>query len=1520
MMTSIKEKIKDWFSITGIKISNFAKEHKYITTGIGMFLLSALVAIVVMATDDKISNAYVSINAFEVKTASQEQTVAPNFSVVTYTLKYKLGDSNCDTQSADVVDNVIITATLSDNYSYAKWNAAPEDVDYTIEGNVLTIDSPDNDFCKVNTQTFSLTVYNAASPDPNNPGSKIRPEIRLSSLTIKPGSSAPTHELINRADNDDKKVESPTITTDYDEGKAITGLTVEPIPGIALKKDSGTGRNAKFGLLLGFYPTESLRNALQNGMTGLEGSYIATTASDIYMKADETIGSSTTALDLSTNASDYGVYTSTIADKHFITDFPVLSTSGTAGELTRGVINSEESSEFVEAPSFSLAKKTLNYDVDPIEAENVIINGTEVACTTTNNCSYEIKEDGDNYKIEYTVSNGSNSTTLTQKINLPETPSEDSYLVYGPKTQYIVNKYKEFGLYDNEEDERVTDYNAEYYNSSNTKVADNDTEFNQNLSSGTYTVKYFVSETQVATRTVIVGSAEYSSIPVKVTSKSVTAEGTTYTGNDLIIGTNSIAMCTSSNHCTSEVTDSSSNPKKYKYTITLNDNGQKSILNKEIEEKPNYYKLPISNLLLSGNAYLADINGNSFYVLGSYFVTVPTSSVSSTINLHAFTEANETSAKTASILNKEKSTGTNSFKNDIYVMENESYTKVDSASKSGLAGDYYTASVGETIEVKTVYDYGADADTSMGSFKMLIDVNSAYLKPTARDEEATSNTPYYSATITRYGDQVDGLDPADKITVKYCNASGCNIDPASYYESLTEDITGIELTFNNSDNYLLPGTEIVIKTNYIVKNAETDITTQQFNSKAHVSYISSDSNISEEATSLTTYVTPYKTRINTFLGKGDELNKTDITLDVSKNDNYTAYAPISVTAPAMVLNSNIFGYDSINLPIKFILPRGVNYVYNAKYEIQPDDRNGVVHNSDGTTVLTYTYHGIEPNTWIDSIYFDFNVDVATPQNSVLIIVTQIGDFTTNNITNDLSSSTKFKTLTSSIKILNSERLAYGQYAYDKTGTQVVSSVDKSEPYIFDTKLYNNEEEPVTDAYVYTLLPSVEDNLSEYDGSYSINIPTTADASCTRELISASNKDSVTWEACSNFTGDVEDSGLKAVRIHYSSIAHGATAETKITITPEGNNPDNKYVFQTFLSYTGASSVLNFKNLTVTVISKKITGTVWEDFNDNGIMDDEEKKIENVTLKLFTKDGNEVDSTTPNKNGVYTFSGFEEGEYYIVAEFDTEKYGFTTPLKNYSDMSKVSVFSSDSTEVVNGSSSNTNSDALESLVNYTLRDDDEEYNSDDPEDPNDSENQGDSEDGDDEEQQSGTIDDSEEEEDNDIVVKTDIIVVTTDTRTINNINLGLSLRKKFQVKLSKYITSAEVVNNIGVVTKRDYGKAKLAKLDVRDINNLSIKVVYTIELENIKYYPGYIMEVNEIIPDGMAFNSNYSENAGWVENEDGTLSNYSLANDLLEEGAKRYLTVAFDITRKEAGSFINTASVDDLQILGGAEND
>ena len=84
------------------------------------------------------------------------------------------------------------------------------------------------------------------------------------------------------------------------------------------------------------------------------------------------------------------------------------------------------------------------------------------------------------------------------------------------------------------------------------------------------------------------------------------------------------------------------------------------------------------------------------------------------------------------------------------------------------------------------------------------------------------------------------------------------------------------------------------------------------------------------------------------------------------------------------------------------------------------------------------------------------------------------------------------------------------------------------------------------------------------------------------------------------------------------------------------------------------------------------------------------------------------------------------------------------------------------------------------------------------------------------------------------------IITLDNDKINslNIDLGLRVRQVFDVSVNKYITNVTVTSNKGVES-HDYDNKKQVRLDLRNLKNTSFKVVYTIELENTKYFPGTI---------------------------------------------------------------------------------
>lgn len=81
----------------------------------------------------------------------------------------------------------------------------------------------------------------------------------------------------------------------------------------------------------------------------------------------------------------------------------------------------------------------------------------------------------------------------------------------------------------------------------------------------------------------------------------------------------------------------------------------------------------------------------------------------------------------------------------------------------------------------------------------------------------------------------------------------------------------------------------------------------------------------------------------------------------------------------------------------------------------------------------------------------------------------------------------------------------------------------------------------------------------------------------------------------------------------------------------------------------------------------ISGTAWVDADENGQKDNQEQTAEGITVKLldvttnkFVKDskGNDLEVKT-SSTGFYSFDRVQKGQYLVVFEYDTTKYGLTT---------------------------------------------------------------------------------------------------------------------------------------------------------------------------------------------------------------------------------------------------------------------
>lgn len=74
-------------------------------------------------------------------------------------------------------------------------------------------------------------------------------------------------------------------------------------------------------------------------------------------------------------------------------------------------------------------------------------------------------------------------------------------------------------------------------------------------------------------------------------------------------------------------------------------------------------------------------------------------------------------------------------------------------------------------------------------------------------------------------------------------------------------------------------------------------------------------------------------------------------------------------------------------------------------------------------------------------------------------------------------------------------------------------------------------------------------------------------------------------------------------------------------------------------------------------TKSISGNVWLDKDRNGKKDNNETAIASIPVHLYKGDSM-IQSTSTNKSGKYTFKNLSEGDYYIVFEYDANKYAVT----------------------------------------------------------------------------------------------------------------------------------------------------------------------------------------------------------------------------------------------------------------------
>lgn len=266
---------------------------------------------------------------------------------------------------------------------------------------------------------------------------------------------------------------------------------------------------------------------------------------------------------------------------------------------------------------------------------------------------------------------------------------------------------------------------------------------------------------------------------------------------------------------------------------------------------------------------------------------------------------------------------------------------------------------------------------------------------------------------------------------------------------------------------------------------------------------------------------------------------------------------------------------------------------------------------------------------------------------------------------------------------------------------------------------------------------------------------------------------------------------------------------------------------------------------------KIKGSVWEDANKDGQRQDDEKTISDVKVYLLKENGDIAKDYKTGEEKIAVSN--ENGEY----EFNNVEKGKYIVIFMY-DNNTYNITEYQKNGVVN----DRNSDAILKTVYVN----------------------GNS-------QEAGV---------------TDLIEVTN--RNMYSIDLGLTLKAKFNLKLDAGISSITVNTKEGL-KKTEYNMANLAKAEIRSslINGATVIIEYTLKITNDSDLPGSVLQLMGS-KNGLTFNSNANNN--WYEGNDNNIYISSLSNEIINPGESKEvkLTLIKQMTNNNSGQIDNNFTI------------
>ena len=400
----------------------------------------------------------------------------------------------------------------------------------------------------------------------------------------------------------------------------------------------------------------------------------------------------------------------------------------------------------------------------------------------------------------------------------------------------------------------------------------------------------------------------------------------------------------------------------------------------------------------------------------------------------------------------------------------------------------------------------------------------------------------------------------------------------------------------------------------------------------------------------------------------DSSNNDKVNYDLGKNEDTVTYS----VEPKLDANSGLSEQiKNVTLKTLVVIPSGLEYVPGSSMRgdnsyTEPE----ITKNGDGSTTLVWYVYGVTSGQVVTPITFDAKIDNEAAngtQYQVGFLVSEvIGSDGISKIGNNLITK-RISTETINIINLESHRL------YKEVETPII---EKNGEVTFKITYENKTETTVPDFQMLDILPYNGDSRgSNFSGTYTlknINVKQTVggtEQGIDNLKIYSTNSDNVKgmtakdtgigtdniWESISN--GDVNKQS-KGIAIK-GEVPGNTKIEVTVTLATNVNSANDVYSNNVMAQVYSNSEQMQSSAVTARVVNRYIEGKVWQDSNTNGVIDDGEKYLSNVTLKLINSSNNsEVATTTTNENGEYEFTDLAKGRYKVAIEVDGTYYYLT----------------------------------------------------------------------------------------------------------------------------------------------------------------------------------------------------------------------------------------------------------------------